>query len=301
MNGKINHLSLICSVKKLTYSSGKAKGLEVYLVNNGVLQFEVLVDKGLDLGQLYHKGTNVSCSSANGLCSFNGEFDDVFNVGMLYTCGLDTFGGRAMPIHGKFHNIPAEITTCKCDENGVIIVGEIYQTSLFGDKLKVERTIKTKINSNEVEISDKIINLGYTDAKYCVLYHTNIGYPMLDEGVKIIAPIIETVPRNDYCKKYQDSCLQIEDAENGKEEYVYFHKVEKGEVKVVNEKLNKQVIVSYDNQKLPYFIEWKSMMSGAYALGIEPATATLDDEFELKNISPNESVEMGIKIKIEEI
>jgi hypothetical protein len=42
-------------------------------------------------------------------------------------------------------------------------------------------------------------------------------------------------------------------------------------------------------------------MSGAYALGIEPATATLDDEFELKNISPNESVEMGIKIKIEEI
>ena len=39
------------------------------------------------------------------------------------------------------------------------------------------------------------------------------------------------------------------------------------------------------------------MVSGAYALGIEPATTTLDGEFTKKVIKPKETVKTGIKVK----
>lgn len=301
MNGKINHLDQICSVKKLCYTQGKAKGLNVYLVNNGVLQFEIIVDKCMDIGQLYSKGTNISFLSANGLCSFNSEFENIFNGGMLYTCGLDTVGGRKLPIHGAVHNIPANIISCKCDEEGIEVKGEIYQTSLFGDKFKLIRTISTKANSPTLEISDKITNMGHKEGEYCVLYHTNIGYPMLDEGVEIVAPITSTKARTDYAKSGIKNCLVMDEPQPNNEECVFYHTIQEGDIKVINKKLNKVFRMQFDSNKLPHFIEWKSMVSGAYALGIEPATTTLDDDFVTNKLSPQESKNISIKITVEDL
>ena len=297
MNGKINNLEQICSVKRLKYLSGRAKDIEILLVNNGKLTVELLVDKCLDIGGLYHEGTNISFLTAGGLNSAEKEFDANFNGGFLYTCGLDTIGGRAMPIHGRIHNIPAETIKTEVTENGVEIVGVIKQSSLFGEKLTLKRTFKTAVNSNEFEVSDEIINDGYLDSEYCIMYHTNIGYPMLDSGVTVTAPIKSTVARNDYAKKVMDSCLVMDEPKADNEETVYFHTVEKGDITIINKKLNKSINISYDEKALPYFIEWKSMVSGAYALGIEPATTTLDGDFAKKAIKPKEVVNTGIKVK----
>ncbi len=297
MNGKINNLEQICSIKRLKYLSGRAKDIEILLVNNGKLSFELLVDKCLDIGALYHEGTNISFLTAGGLNSQEKEFDANFNGGFLYTCGLDTIGGRALPIHGRIHNIPAEIIKTEVTENGIEIVGEVKQSSLFGEKLTLKRTIKTGVNSNELEVADEIINSGYLDSEYCIMYHTNFGYPMLDSGVTVTAPITSTEGRNDYAKKVIDNCLVMEEPKADNEETVYFHTVKKGDITVKNEKLNKTVNITYNEGVLPYFIEWKSMVSGAYALGIEPATTTLDGGFTKKTIKPNEVVKTGIKVK----
>lgn len=297
MNGKINNFEQVCSIKRLQYVTGRAKGLEILLVNNGVLSFELLVDKCLDVGALYHKGVNVGFLTAGGLNSAEKEFDANFNGGFLYTCGLDTVGGRTLPIHGRIHNIPAEVIKAEVDENGVEIVGVVKQSSLFGEKLTLKRTVKTGVNSNELEIIDEIVNDGYVNAEYCIMYHTNIGYPMLDDGVTVTAPIISTTPRTEYAKNIVNSCFIMEEPKPTNEEAVYFHTVEKGDILIKNEKLNKSVNIIYDENVLPYFIEWKSMVSGAYALGIEPSTTTLDGEFSKTLIAPGEKVKTGIKVK----
>ena len=297
MNEKINNIEQICSIKRLKYISGRAKDIEILLVNNGVITFELLVDKCLDIGALYHKGTNISFLTAGGLNSAEKEFDANFNGGFLYTCGLDTIGGRAMPIHGRIHNIPAEVIKAEVTENGVEIVGIIKQSSLFKEKLTLKRTIKTGVNSSELEVLDEIINDGYLNAEYCIMYHTNFGYPMLDSGVTVTAPITSTVPRTDYAKKVVDGCFVMDEPKADNEETVYFHTVKKGDITVKNEKLNKSVTITYNEEILPYFIEWKSMVSGAYALGIEPATTTLDGDFAKNTIKPKESVKTGIKVK----
>ena len=299
MNGKINNLEQLCSVKRLKYLSGRAKDLEVILVNNGKLAFELLVDKCLDIGALYHEGTNISFISANGLNPHEYEFDTKFNGGFLYTCGLDTVGGRALPIHGRIHNIPAEVIKAEATENGVEVVAIIKQTSLFGEKLSIKRTVKTAVNSGELTVQDEITNDGYLDASYALLYHTNIGYPMLDAGVTISAPITSTTPRTDYAKDRVNGCLTMDEPLPDNEETVYFHTVSKGDITVKNDKLNKSVNISYDEKILPYFIEWKSMVSGAYALGIEPSNTTLDGDFKKQPIKAGETVSTGIKVIIE--
>lgn len=251
MDGKINNFEQICSVKRLKYVSGRAKDLEILLVNNGKLCFELLVDKCLDIGALYHEGTNISFLTAGGLNTQENEFDANFNGGFLYTCGLDTVGGRILPIHGRIHNIPAEIIKCEVSESGVEIVGIIKQYSLFGEKLSLKRTVKTGVNSQELEVIDEISNDGYLDSEYCIMYHTNIGYPMLDNGVSITAPIISTTPRNDYAKQFVDTCLTMCEPKADNEETVYFHTVEKGDITIENKKLNKTVNISYNEKALP--------------------------------------------------
>ncbi len=297
MTGKINNIEQVCSIKRLKYLSGRAKDLEILLVNNGKISFELLVDKCLDIGALYHEGTNISFLTAGGLNSAEKEFDANFNGGFLYTCGLDTIGGRALPIHGRIHNIPAEITKCEVTENGVEIVGVIKQSSLFGEKLTLKRTVKTGVKSNVLEVSDEIINDGYLDSEYCIMYHTNFGYPMLDSGVTITAPITSTVGRTEFAKSSVNSCLVMDEPKADNQEAVFFHTVEKGDITVENKKINKKVNITYNEAVLPYFIEWKSMVSGAYALGIEPATTTLDDGFKKKTIKPSEIQKTGITIK----
>ena len=50
-----------------------------------------------------------------------------------------------------------------------------------------------------------------------------------------------------------------------------------------NEKIKKSVSINYDKEKLPCLVEWKSMVSGDYALGIEPSTTSLVDNFSYRN------------------
>lgn len=40
--------------------------------------------------------------------------------------------------------------------------------------------------------SNTVINKGYIDDKYVLLYHINFGYPFLDEEMKIEMPIIKS-------------------------------------------------------------------------------------------------------------
>ena len=46
----------------------------------------------------------------------------------------------------------------------------------------------------------------------------------------------------------------------------------------------------------PGTLEWKSMTSGDYALGIEPTTTRFDD-FKMRTLAPNESKNYKIEIQ----
>lgn len=302
MDSKISNFQQVASLRRYTLSEGKEKGLEVIDCDNGTLRFLLNVSKGLDVMQLYHKGQNVSFVSKNGFTAREIPFLNRFEGGMVYTCGLDSVGGReGFELHGTYHTIPAEVIRTQCDEQGIVVEALIRNTALFGQNLVMHRTITSAIGADSVQIEDKLTNLGYKDESYCLLYHTNIGYPMLDEGTKVILDELDCTPRTEWSRQNIDTHLTAEQPIDNSEETCYFVTVGKPEVSVVNPKIGKKFTISYSKDTLPYFVEWKSMVSGDYALGLEPATTSLDDGFAYRTIAKQETITFTLKLSVTEL
>ena len=223
-----------------------------------------------------------------------------FEGGMLYTCGLDSVGGRdGFELHGTLHNIPAEIIRAECNENGITVEAIIRDTALFGKNLVLKRKIFTEIGGDSVTLEDTLINEGYKAEEYCLLYHINVGYPMLDDGAKVIADVESYTPRTAWAKQNEATMYEMSASIPNQEETCYFLKLKKPEITLVNEKIGKKFTVSYSGDTLPHFVEWKSMASGDYALGLEPATTELDDRFAYKTIKAQEEIVFSLKLSME--
>lgn len=302
MNKKLNNLDQIAYVRRYVLTEGAAAGLKVIEVYNGVLRFLLNESKTLDIMQLFHKGTNISYLSKNPFTKRETTFLKRFEGGMLYTCGIDVIGGQAgYEDHGSFHNIPAQITRCECTEDKIIVEAIIRDTELFGKNLVMKRRYETEIGSDTVTLSDTLLNEGWRDEDYSILYHVNVGYPMLDEGVKISAQANKIVPRTAWAKKHIDKAFEIEAPEDCREETCYLLDMKTPTVTVTNDKLKKRFTLSYTGEELPFFVEWKSMASGDYALGLEPSTSLLDDKFAFSKVEKQSKISFGITLKVENI
>lgn len=302
MDGKISNLAQAASLRRYTLTEGIGKGLDVVDCDNGRLRFLLNASKALDIMQLYHEGQNMSFVSKNGFSARETDFLSRFEGGMLYTCGLDSVGGRdGYELHGTLHNTTACITRAECNESGITVEAEIAATALFGKSLVLKRKVFTSIGSDRVEIFDTLENRGHRDEDYCLLYHVNLGYPMLDEGAKIIAGEVDCAPRNAWAKENADKRYEVAAPVLGQEETCYFLALEKSEISLANEKLNKCFTLSWTKETLPRFVLWKSMASGDYALGFEPSTTELDDRFIYGRIKHGESVYFALSMIIRKI
>ena len=76
-------------------------------------------------------------------------------------------------------------------------------------------------------------------------------------------------------------------------------KLNEPKISLVNEKIGKKFTVSYSGDTLPDFVEWKSMASGDYVLGLEPCTTELDDRFAYRTIQKGAQVQFCVNISIE--
>lgn len=300
MDGRISNFQQVSSIRRYVLLDGQEKGLEVLDCDNGKIRFLLNVSKACDIMQLYHEGQNVSFISKNGFSKENKPFLNRFEGGMLYTCGLNSLGDKeGYEFHGTVHNIPATITRTECDEKGIVVEAILRDTALFGQELVLKRTIFTEMGSESITLQDTLVNEGYREENYCLLYHINVGYPMLDVGAKINARVKNYMPRSAFAKNKADKMFEISNAVPNQEEMCYFLQLEEPSIGIVNENLKKKLSISYSADTLPYFVEWKSMASGDYALGFEPSTSELGDKFVYASIKPMESITFFVKLSIQ--
>jgi hypothetical protein len=299
MNRKISNTAQVASVRRYTLTDGREAGIQVVDCDNGKVRFLINISHGLDIMQLYHEGQNLSFVSKNGFTKREIPFLNRFEGGMLYTCGLDSVGGReGFELHGTFHNTPAEIVRAECTEREIVVEAVIRSTALFGKNLVLRRRIVSAVGSDSFTVEDTLTNEGYRDEDYCLLYHVNVGYPMLDAGCRIVADVSDSVPRTPWSAQNADTRYEIKDDVPNEEECCYFLKLARPEIALVNEKIGKQFVLSYSQDTLPCFVEWKSMASGDYALGLEPCTTELDDRFTYRTITPAESIRFFVTISV---
>ena len=298
MKDYVSNFAQIASIRRYELTEGKERGLRVIDCDNGRLRFLLNESKALDMMQLFDRGVNVSFISKNGFTSREIPFSKRFEGGMLYTVGLDSAGAReGFPLHGTFHNIPAKVIEAVCDENGIRVVAEIEDTELFGKHLAVRRTVESKAGSDNVTVVDVLENRGTRDEDYCLLYHVNVGYPMLDEGAYLVDDG-EAEPRTDWAAKHIESCRKMTAPVPNQEEMCYFLRLKTPKVTLYNPKFGRAFTLVFSGETLPHFVEWKSMASDDYALGLEPCTTELDKRFAYNTIGSGEKIAFRLSIYI---
>lgn len=298
-NGRINNAAQMFGIKRYTLNGGAEDGLRVIECTNGALRFLLNESKALDIMQIFYKGENMSFVSKNGFTKREIPFAERFEGGALYTCGLDAAGGvEGKEIHGSFHNIPATVLRAECGDEGITVEAEIRYSALFNRNLVLRRRVFSAYGGGTLEITDVLTNEGTKTEDYCLLYHSNLGYPLLAEGGKIIAETGKVEPRSDYAEKKLASWDTVEAPKDNEPEVCYYLSPADRTVYYFNPKSGRKFTLKYSDN-LDKFVLWKSNASGDYALGLEPSTTELDEGFAYKRIAAGESKTFVVSYSIE--
>ena len=178
---------------------------------------------------------------------------------------------------------------------------------MFGHKLRLEREISTVQGQNNLMITDKITNFGFKPSPYTILYHMNMGYPLLNEDAELIINPVKTTPRDIVASTGLKEFNLFSKPQAGYSEQVFCHTMQavqenKTFATLQNRKLGIALTIKFDMTMLPYLIQWKMMGQGEYVLGLEPSNVTgknrkqLKDENSLPYINPGESTTNCIEI-----
>lgn len=268
------------------------------LAQNGALELLFNKDNALDIVWAKYKGVNLSFLSKNGLNDGQRDFVGNFEGGFLYTCGMDNVSGcvDGKPVHGSLHYKKCDHAYAYEKDGVLYICGEVRECALFGKNLLLKRVYT--VTENSLEINDTLVNLDYKDTEYVLLYHINYGYPFLDECLKLDIPATKSDPLTAVAEVNQADKFRITAPIDGGDEHVYYHTLAEGKIRLENPDKNITVEMLYDTNDFPVTLQWKSMISGDYALGIEPSL-TRFDQFKTQVLQPDESKTYKIKINFQ--
>ena len=188
----------------------------------------------------------------------------------------------------------------------------VRQTEVMGDKLVLHREITALIDRPEIIIKDTVENIGFEKSPVLILYHINIGYPILDTNSKIIEGKSKVRPLSESAKKGFDSFFTFSDPVPDFDPQVFFHEIQEdkdryAKIAFVNPEFNKGrglgVCLSYNKETLPYCMQWKQLRFGEYVCGFEPSNSINNREISQKNktlkfIEPGQKINYKIKMSV---
>jgi len=167
------------------------------------------------------------------------------------------------------------------DETEVITIRGIVDESRFHfQSLRLTSSLSTGLGSNEFTWTDEVQNIGGRDALMQMLYHFNIGQPLLRTGARITAPISAAAPHTKVAAgEGIDNWNIMPPPRPGSAEQVYVADLEQDDTS------NARVLVGgltdgeavglrFNKGSLPCFTVWRNTSAEAdgYVVGIEPGT-----------------------------
>ena len=303
---KITPKSPKWSVRKLTLHGGKQEGVEVIIVDNGKLSFTVVPTRGMSVLEVklgdVRLGWNspvkelvhphyMNLQSRGGLGWLEG-----FNEWMV-RCGLENNGQPGtdkfinnlgveatmeLTLHGKIANIPASEVEVLVDRDApyrIRVRGRVHERMMFGPKLELWTEISTEPGSNELRIADRITNRGSAEQEFQILYHTNYGPPLLEDGAVFLAPAARVVPLNDHAANSVRGYAAYAGPKAGFVEQVYClyplaDTAGRTLIALANKARDRAVSMAFALKELPYVTLWKNTASEdeGYVTGLEPGT-----------------------------
>ncbi|HEY9593027.1 MAG TPA: DUF4432 family protein, partial [Spirochaetia bacterium] len=243
---RVGNARQLGGIRHVELADGRGRGTRCLQVDTGEggLSFTVVADRGLDIADCTFRGTNLVYHTPGGIAhpSYSdpagGEWLRSFFGGLLTTCGLTYFGapGRdgaeELGLHGRYSSLPAarvcDHSRWEGDDYVLEITGVVEECVLFGSRLRLTRTIRTRVGARSVSVHDVVENYGGARSPFTILYHINPGYPLLEEGSRIVVSSRSVEPYDERSADQARAMYDVEAPTEGYAEVNYLHTASAG-------------------------------------------------------------------------
>jgi len=330
---RVGRLDQFAGVRLVTLGDGIERGVRVLEFRTGTgYQFDVLVDRSLDVGRCEFQGRSLAWLSPTGVVGpwyaepmGLGWFRS-WGGGMLVTCGLDhtLLGGtddasqfhqlikptEEYGLHGRIGFMPARLTgygeRWDGDECVLWAEGVVRQAAVFGEAMELRRRIEARVGESRFTVHDEVVNVGFDPATHMYLYHVNVGWPVVDAGSDYLIPAPPGVPVAEYpTHDYR----RLTSPNKAFPEECYEHAVAAEPagtvpVAIVNRALGLGAYQLYRKEQFPFHTMWRMLGEGIYGVAMEPTTNRDAGRFdarergELGFLAPGESREYDLEIGV---
>jgi hypothetical protein len=310
---RVGDFSQLFGVELLSHSDGRERALRILRFRTGSgLSFDIMVDRAMDLGGMTLRGVPIGWRSPTGFRSpWLHEVDAEDGLGwlrsfsgMMNSCGLDHIMGATEDtaehycypdrarvfhtLHGRISYQPARLTgygeRWEGDRCYLYAEGEIRQAAMYGENLILERRIEVEVGSDTVTFHDRVRNLGFYATPHALLYHINLGWPVVDKQTRLVAPI-QSTPFMVHDPKATD----IGPIEQADPQFRFFQQVYEHEIVAEDDGTARAALINdsfqtpagetgvaleiaYDGRAMPALFQWQNLQEGNYVVAIEPAT-----------------------------
>jgi hypothetical protein len=300
------------------------------LFNTGAgLNFISLFDRCLDIPLAWFKGAPLCWLSHTGIHRpdfyepEDTRFLRTFFGGLLTTCGLTAAGAPGSDsygpygLHGRATALPTEevaVWNEWCgDEMEMGVSGKVREASVFGENVLMKRRITANLGKNTFLLEDSITNEGYSMTPFMILYHINLGFPVVSQGSELLVATDEATPRDKEARAGVDTWNTFESPQPAYDEQVFFLDLPPdGDGVVDTASVNRDfnngkgigVHISWKKEELPLFTEWKQVGEGTYTVGLEPANclplgrAAEQRDGRLQFLEPGDTRRVAIRFEV---
>lgn len=292
----VGDVGQLASVTWLSYEDGAARGSRLLQVRAaGGISFDVLVDRGLDIGWADVDGSPLAWRSPRGptgpaFAEHTGNgWTRTFGGGLLTTCGMMSIGAPAtdgdedLGLHGRVSHLPAEEVSYslewEADDLDIVIRGRVVETSLGGPTLERRREIRTRVGIPELTVHDVVTNLGAVDAPHMYRFHANFGFPFLQPGDEICCRGQLNGWRSDAPVATRPWTRIARPATEARPEVLYVTPEPtsgasaRAEVSVRRRRSAPHLVLGWSRDTLPMLVVWKHQQTRTNVLALEPSTA----------------------------
>ena len=286
------------AVRSRRLAGGRREGVLLVELVAGDTRVFILPDRGLGIWKLICGGVELGWQSPvagpvhpafvpvgepSGLGWLDG-FDE-----LVARCGLvsngapdfDANGRLVHGLHGRIANLPAhELTVTLDDEAGTItLAGAVDETRFLIHALRLETRLVLSADRPRIAWTDTVTNRSARPTSMQLLYHVNLGPPLLGAGSAVVAAIDELAPRDTTAAADVPTWNRSDAPRAGRGEDVHFARVRPDATGLASALLvapdgTQAAGLSWQADTLPCFALWKNQgaLADGYVTGLEPAT-----------------------------
>jgi len=290
---RVGDLSQVAGIRIMQLQDGSEAGVRIADVRSGSgLRFQVSLDRGMDISVADYKGLPLAWRSASG--DVHPSYYDPRGVGwgrsfpggLMTGCGMSFLGapcvdaGEELGLHGRLSNLSASgvRTETRWEDDTCVfqLHGFVRESGLFKENLLLSRTIETRLGESIITITDHVKNEGHQASPLMMLYHINAGWPVVDEGSRLLLNSKSMKPRDAEAEKGVREATTFSLPVSGYREQVFFHDLRADDdgfatVLLMSSKAKLGLYARFRQKELPRYIEWKMVGEGTYVVGMEPA------------------------------